>query len=86
MEVFSVYLQRIADGNAVAISLTGMIIVFCALLFISVFIASLPHILNLLNLLPDEEAVSQGGKSGASDDHVIAAIGAVLRYRMRGGK
>jgi hypothetical protein len=97
MEDFSVYWQKIIEaidigsqravaGNAIPISLMGMTIVFFSLLFISIFIASLPHILKLLNLLPDEEKVSQEGKSGASDDHVIAAIGAVLRHRMRGGK
>ncbi len=37
---------NVSDGNAIAIAITGMLIVFTALTLISVFIAALPRILS----------------------------------------
>lgn len=47
MEQFGV--QNIVNGNGVAISIGGMLIVFGGLLIISIYIALLPKILKLLN-------------------------------------
>jgi len=54
MEAFNI--QNIVQGNGVAISLTGMAIVFSGLIIMSVFIALLPSILNLFYRKPSEEA------------------------------
>ena len=45
MELFSV--QNIIDGNGIAISIGGMLVVFGGLLIISIYIALLPHILKI---------------------------------------
>ncbi|MBT4286730.1 MAG: OadG family protein [Deltaproteobacteria bacterium] len=45
MELFSV--QNIINGNGIAISIGGMLVVFGGLLIISIYIALLPHILKL---------------------------------------
>ena len=76
-----VYWQRIVEGNAISISLAGMAIVFFALLFISIFIGCLPHVLKLLGLVSEEDDNSPAAKSHVPDEQVVAAIGAVLRYR-----
>jgi len=47
MEHFSV--QNIINGNGIAISVGGMLIVFGGLLIISIYIALLPYILKLLS-------------------------------------
>lgn len=39
--------QNVIDGNGIGITLTGMMIVFSGLLFISLFIAALPRVLSL---------------------------------------
>jgi Na+-transporting methylmalonyl-CoA/oxaloacetate decarboxylase gamma subunit len=70
-------LARVLEGEALAISVTGMVIVFSALTFISIFIATLPHILSLVaRVFPDEST-----KSAADDDRVVIAIGAALHHR-----
>lgn len=86
MESMDVYLERIAAGNAFQISLAGMAIVFTSLLFISVFIASLPHVLKLCGMLKEDEESGAVAKSTVPEDQVIAAIGAVMRHRLQGGK
>jgi Na+-transporting methylmalonyl-CoA/oxaloacetate decarboxylase gamma subunit len=68
---------RVIDGEALAISITGMVIVFSALAFISMFIGVLPRILSLVaRVFPDEST-----KSAADDDRVVIAIGAALHHR-----
>lgn len=82
-----VYWQRVVDGNAIPISLMGMAIVFLALMFISAFIGCLPFILRLLGLVSDEEeSVVTAAKANVPDEQIVAAIGAVLRYRAEGQK
>ena len=83
MENMTVYWARIVDGNAIPISLMGMAIVFLSLLFISIFIGVLPHILNLLGLLPDADEEQAAAKTHQPDEHVVAAIGAVLMHRLQ---
>ena len=43
--------QNVIDGNAIGITLTGMMIVFSGLAFISLFITALPRVLNLRSYL-----------------------------------
>lgn len=54
MEPFS--LQNIVQGNGVAISITGMAIVFSGLIFMSIFIKLLPVILEKLDKKPEKQA------------------------------
>jgi Na+-transporting methylmalonyl-CoA/oxaloacetate decarboxylase gamma subunit len=54
MEAFNI--QNIVQGNGVAISLTGMAIVFSGLIIMSVFISLLPSILNLFDRKTSDEA------------------------------
>lgn len=70
-------LQRISDGNGVFLSITGMLIVFVALSFISVFIASLPRILALVSrFFPDQSA-----KAIVDDERVAIAISVALHHQ-----
>ncbi len=50
MEKFNI--QNILDGQAIGISITGMSIVFCGLLLISINIWLLPFVLELLSRTP----------------------------------
>ena len=54
-------LENIAEGNAIAISVTGMLIVFSGLLLISFYIAFLPKVLAFIDQLFE-------GKKGAKSD------------------
>lgn len=56
MEAFNV--QNIIQGDGIAISLTGMAIVFSGLIIMSFFIKMLPKILQLLEKKPEAEAPS----------------------------
>ncbi len=57
MEAFNI--QNIVQGNGVAISITGMAIVFSGLLIISVIIKLLPVLLSILDKKPEEAISSQ---------------------------
>ena len=80
--------SNVVEGNAVAISVTGMLIVFSALTLITVFIAMLPRILSSLD--PYLPAVSdhhhQPTPADAlpmDEERIVAAIGAVLHAEMQ---
>ena len=75
-------------GRAVAIAVTGMLIVGCALLLISVFISSLPRILAAVATIWPEVDEPHGGTGhpeslALDDDDVLAAIGFVLHHRLQ---
>ena len=84
---------NVSEGNAVAITITGMLIVFTALTLISVFIAALPRVLSAIEpYLPAaedhhdapttaESLRSDDGKS--NEEKIVAAIGYVLRTEMQ---
>ena len=86
-------IENIIDSDGLGISITGICIVFAALILISLFIASLPHILAALasvlppSVLPPEvehhTAPAPGAKRNDHDEAVIAAIGFVLHARHR---
>ncbi len=85
-------LQGIAEGNGVAVSITGMLIVFAALVGISVFIALLPRLLEWLDpWLPPAghhhapPPITEAPKQ--ADESLVAAMGFLLHVRAkRGGK
>jgi oxaloacetate decarboxylase gamma subunit len=84
--------QQVLDQGGVGIALTGLTIVFLALVLISIFIAWLPRILELVDpylpeasdhhttAAPAARAASQA--SQADDAELAAAIGFVLHSEM----
>ena len=84
-------LQNIAEAQGVAIALTGMLIVFTALILISVFIAALPRLLASLEgvLGPEKEhhaAAAPRPSASATEEQLVAAIGYVLHLRRSRGR
>ncbi len=81
-------IQNVVAGNGLSISLTGMIIVFCGLILISVFIWLLPKILDLGVAVQKEkkettkQEVSTVTPSVETDDEdeldIVSIIGLVL--------
>ena len=74
--------------SGIPIAVTGLLIVFSALLLISLFIASLPHILGIVaKVYPevDDTHSRQGHPESqvADDGAVLAAIGFVLHTEMQ---
>ena len=67
-------------ANGLVVALVGLMIVFSALIFISLFIAALPHLLNKLAVIWPEvdEPVAHHESQVADDNAVLAAIGFVL--------
>ena len=84
---------NVSEGNAIAISITGMVIVFTALTLISAFIAALPRILSAIErYLPAVEdhhhapAIAESLRSdeGKSDEEqIVAAIGHILHTEIQ---
>lgn len=76
-------MQGIRDGNGLAISITGMLIVFAALVGISLFIGFLPMVLAWIEpFFPESEGhhgpAASSTAAGDGDDEnlrLIAAIG-----------
>ncbi len=81
-------IENIIDSDGLGISITGICIVFAALILISLFIASLPHVLAALaSVLPPEvehhAAAAPAAKRDDHDEAVVAAIGFALHDRRR---
>ena len=79
---------NVSEGNAVAISITGMLIVFTALTLITVFIAALPKILTAIEpYLPAMEdhhhAPTTAESLPTDEEKIVAAIGHVLHTEMQ---
>ena len=79
---------NVSEGNAIAIALTGMLIVFTALTLISVFIAALPKILSAIEpYLPAVEdhhhAPTTAESLPTDEEKIVAAIGHALHTEMQ---
>ena len=73
--------QRVIDGNGLSVSITGMLIVFCSLAIISIFIFLLPKTLVLVaKFFPEKEEAA--ARPTGPDDRAVAAIGYVLHQRL----
>jgi hypothetical protein len=74
-------------GKGIAIAATGLLIVFAALILITLFIAALPRILEavatVLPEAPDRHTVPDSSESLLPDDAVLAAIGFVLHSELQ---
>ena len=71
--------QRIQDGQGLDIAFTGMLIVFLALAAISLCIALLPKVMNVLGAnSPEQPHHPAGTESSQDDEAVAAAVGIAL--------
>ncbi|QDU54804.1 OadG family protein [Aeoliella mucimassa] len=80
--------QAVVEGNGIAISLTGMAIVFAALVVISLFIAFVPRVLDWLDpILPKMHShpapPAREEQSATDHERIVAAIGMVLHTEMQ---
>lgn len=80
--------QRIVEGRGISISLTGMTIVFSALVIITLFIAAVPRVLDVLEpYLPKSHGhhapPTPGEETPLDHEKVVAAIGMVLHTEMQ---
>jgi oxaloacetate decarboxylase gamma subunit len=92
MTKFTFSVQNIVNGEGIGISITGMLIVFSALILISIFISVLPWVLKKLEfILPRGDEIlgyeaPRREPSGKVDESIAAAIGyALFKERMPGG-
>lgn len=87
---FQFDLQNILDNEGLAISITGMAIVFLGLVLVSLMIFALPKVLEWLDTtrrrnrrtaeVPDKARVSE---EDAREKAIVAAIAMVLEHAMR---
>ena len=85
METFQYSYQNVIDGQGISIAITGMLIVFTALVLISLFITVLPRIVSALNRrYPPAPELSSITPTLSTDPAVGAAIGFALHLRDRG--
>lgn len=80
--------SRMFKGEGIAIAGTGLLIVFAALVLITLFIAALPRILEAVAIVlpevPDRHAAAaDASESLLPDDAVLAAIGFVLHSELQ---
>ncbi len=79
--------SRVFDGDGVAIAASGMLIVFAALVLVTLFISAMPHLLAVVSkVLPEvaERHAAHGrSESLLPDEEVLAAIGFVLHNELR---
>lgn len=82
-----IFAAEMSLGDAVALALTGMAIVFVALGLITLFLFLLPHIMEKLNAVFPESDHHHGHAPAAAapkandDEELIAAIGFALHSR-----
>ena len=83
MESLAYSFQNVIDNQGISIAITGMLIVFTALVLISLFITLLPRIVSALNHRFPEPAETAAVASASTDPAVVAAIGLALHRRAR---
>lgn len=78
--------QNVIDSNGIGLALTGMLIVFSALILISLFIASVPRFLGVLNrIFPEVDHHHTPPRPADQPDlELVAAIGLALHRQGRG--
>jgi Na+-transporting methylmalonyl-CoA/oxaloacetate decarboxylase gamma subunit len=85
--MIQVSLQNVLDGHGIAISLTGMLIVFSGLVLISLFITQLPNLLALYDRLTtrrSDQSVPVPTAPEASDreEDIMTAIALVIHLEL----
>ena len=88
MESLQYNFQNVIDSQGISIAITGMLIVFTALVLISLFITLLPRIVSALNHRFPEPAELTAAPGASTDPAVVAAIGLALHRmgRATGGR
>ena len=77
-------INNILEAKGFGIAITGLTIVFVALLLISVFIALLPRLMEVLSVIfPEEHAEAAPAARSVVDEELVAAIGFALHQRER---
>ncbi len=79
--------ENIISGGAIGISITGMAIVFCGLVLISLFITALPAVLDIISRIAEgrKEAKAQSSQKhvsvdeDAEDKDLASVIGLVMQ-------
>ena len=75
--------QRVVEGRGIEISVIGMLIVYVALVIISLSVAGVPHVLTIVNRFVPEPNANPAPTKAASEgtgDDVVAAIGLALHH------
>ena len=86
---FAVVFAQDVLGRGIAIAVTGMVIVFAALLLVTAFITVLPRMLNVFaQVVPEVQHLHAPQSPSPSpdllpDDAVVAAIGFVLHTKIQ---
>jgi Na+-transporting methylmalonyl-CoA/oxaloacetate decarboxylase gamma subunit len=70
--VFSI--KKIAEGHGLSVSITGMLIVFLALVTITVFLLLLHRILKVVNRIYPEVDEYENSERVESENEIVAAI------------
>ncbi|HUG20753.1 MAG TPA: OadG family protein [Planctomycetaceae bacterium] len=83
-----IHVSAIAMQRGVSIALSGMLIVFIALLLITLFLVALPRLLNVLAKYLPESEESHGSHSHPErhvldDEAVIAGLGFILHTELQ---
>ena len=74
-------LENIIQAKGFGIAITGLTIVFAALVLISLFIALLPRLMEALSAIFPEEHAEAAPARAVMDEELVAAIGFALHQR-----
>lgn len=86
MLLLAVESTDITTSEAMAIAITGMLIVFTALILISLALVALPRVLAVLHeYYPEKPDHSSAPRPARNDDQEIAAAAAFAMHMHRGG-
>lgn len=77
--------HNVTNANGFTMTLVGMLLVFFSLALISIIIASMPHLLKIVEkYFPEqEEEFAKNGVKAVSETEVVAAISAALCHNMK---
>ena len=77
--------HNVMNANGLTITLIGMLLVFFSLSIISIIIASMPHLLKIVErYFPEqEEEFKKNSVKAVSETEVVAAISAALCHNMK---
>jgi len=85
MDKLNMSYDNIIAGNGISISITGMLIVFAALILIALFISLLPKLLPPLEkIFPEEHHHRSAQKKEEDHTPILAAIGYALYCKKTG--
>lgn len=79
-------IENVLDSDGIGLAIVGMIVVFAGLIFISLYIASIPALVDLLVRMRERrgETTPAAEKPCPEDAALRAAVGAVIQIEMDG--